>query len=138
MKWILALIVLGVAEVATIGQVHSVLGTRNLVLLYIVTTAIGAVLLYLKSSEFTAAMKAMRGLEGGLREKAKEPEYKPTPEEVEELSPMLFIGLYVPALVLIAIPGLIGDLIGIFMVLPGVSSWLIKRQKYKAMSRVRN
>ncbi|MCP4492885.1 MAG: FxsA family protein [Gammaproteobacteria bacterium] len=134
MKWILLIIVLGVAEVATIGQLHSVLGTGYLVLLYIVTTAIGALFLYLKFSEFKAAMKATKGIQKKLKKRAQNPGYKPTSEEIERLSPMMFVGLYVPALILIAIPGVISDIIGLLMVLPGLSSWLVRRQIDKAIA----
>ncbi len=134
MKWILLIIILGVAEVATIGQLHSLFGTRNLVLLYIVTTAVGALFLYLKSSEFKVAMKATKGIQKKLKKRAQNPDYKPTLEDIEKLSPMMFVGLYVPALILIAIPGIISDIIGIFMVLPGLSSWLVRRQISKAIA----
>jgi UPF0716 family protein affecting phage T7 exclusion len=134
MKWILLIIVLGVAEVATIGQLHSLFGTRDLVLLYIVTTAVGALFLYLKASEFKVAMKATKGIQKKLKKRAQNPGYKPTLEDIEKLSPMMFVGLCVPALILIAIPGIISDIIGIFMVLPGLSSWLVRRQISKAIA----
>jgi UPF0716 family protein affecting phage T7 exclusion len=52
----------------------------------------------------------------------------------EKLSPMMFVGIYVPALVLIAIPGIIGDVVGTLMVLPGLSSWLVNYQINKAIA----
>lgn len=133
MKWILLIIILGVAEVATISQLHSMFGTRDLVVLYIVTTAVGALFLYLKAPEFKAAMKATKGIQKKLKKRAKNPDYKPTLKEIEKLSPMVFVGLYVPALVLIAIPGVISDLVGTLMVFPGLSSWLVRRQINKAI-----
>jgi UPF0716 family protein affecting phage T7 exclusion len=134
MKWVLLIIILGVAEVATIGQLHSIIGTRNLVFLYIATTAIGAFFLYLKASEFKIAMKAMKGIEKKFKKRVKNPEYKPTREEIQKLSPMMFIGMYVPAIVLIAIPGIISDFVGTLMVMPGLSSWLLSRQVNKAIA----
>lgn len=133
MKWILSIIILGIAEVASIGQLHSTLGLKDLVLLYVATTAVGAFFLYLKAPEFKSAMKATKGLEKKFKKKAKNSDYKPSPEEIEKLSPMMFIGLYVPAIVLIAIPGIISDLIGILIVSPGLSSWLVSRQINKAI-----
>jgi UPF0716 family protein affecting phage T7 exclusion len=134
MKWILLIIILGVVEVATIGQFQSILGTRNLVFLYIATTAIGAFFLYLKASEFKIAIKAMKGIEKKFQKRVKNPEYKPTKEEIEKLTPMMFIGMYVPAIVLIAIPGIVSDFVGTLMVLPGLSSWLLSRQMNKAIA----
>jgi UPF0716 family protein affecting phage T7 exclusion len=134
MKWFLLILVLGVAEIATIGQLHSLIGTRDLVLLYSFTTAIGALFLYLKASEFKVAMKATKGIQKKLKKRARNPEYKPTLKEIEKLSQMMFVGLYVPALILIAIPGIISDIIGLLVVLPGLSSWLVRRQISKAIT----
>ncbi len=134
MKWILLIIVLGVAEIATIGELHSIFGTKDLVILYVITTAIGALFLYLKSAELKIAMKAMKGINKKFKKRAKDPNYKPTAEDIEKLSPMIFIGIYVPALVLIAIPGIISDIIGTLMVFPYLSNWLVGRQVKKAMA----
>lgn len=135
MKWILLIIVLGVVEMVTIGQFHSMFGTKNLIVFYIATTAIGAVFLYLKVPELKAAMKATKKIEKKLKQRAKNPDYKPTAKEIEKFSPMIFLGLYIPALVLIAIPGIISDVIGILMVLPGLSSWLVRRQIINAVTK---
>lgn len=90
--------------------------------------------MYLKASEFKIAMKAMKGIEKKFKKRVKNPEYKPTKEEIEKLSPMMFIGMYVPAIVLIAIPGIISDFVGTLMVMPGLSSWLLSRQVNKAIA----
>lgn len=135
MKWILLIIILGIIEVATIGELHSIFGTQNLIFLYIATTAIGAFFLYLQAPEFRAAMKATKGIQRKFKKKARDPEYKPTREELGKLAPMMFIGIYIPALVLIAMPGIVSDFIGTLMVLPGLSSWLVRRQINKAVAK---
>ena len=134
MKWVLILFVLGVVEVVTIGKLHSLFGTRDLVIIYIITTAIGAFLLYLKFSEFKTAMKATNGIQKKHKKKLNNPHYKPTVEEIEKLRPMMFVGLYVPAVILVAVPGVISDLIGILIVMPGISAWLVRRQINKALA----
>ena len=48
MKSLIFLIILGVSEVAVIGQLHSMLGLYTLIGLYVITTAIGGILLYLR------------------------------------------------------------------------------------------
>ena len=134
MKWILILMVLGVVEVVTIGKLHSILGTQDLVIIYIITTAIGALLLYLKFPEFKKAMKATKGIQKKRKKKFQDPNYRPTAEEIEKLRPMMFVGLYIPAVILVAIPGVISDVIGILIVLPGLSAWLVNRQINKALA----
>ncbi len=134
-KWTLLIIILGIAEVATIGELHSIFGTKNLIILYVTTTAIGVFFLYLKSSKIKTAMKAMKGIQKKLKKKMKSPEYKPSINEIEKLRPMMFIGIYVPAIVLIAIPGIISDLIGILMVFPFLSNWLVEQQVKKVKSK---
>ena len=60
MKWIIPILILGIAEIAVIGALHSRIGTNRLVLLYVVTTAIGAFFLYLNADEFKSAIKVNR------------------------------------------------------------------------------
>ncbi len=134
MKWFLLIIVLGVAEVVTIGELHSILGTKDLVILYVVTTAIGALFLFSRLSEFRVALKAMKKIGKKFKKKARDPDYKPTSEEIIKLRPMMFVVLYAPALVLIAIPGIISDILGIFMLFPYISNWLVGRKVKKAMA----
>ncbi len=134
MKWILLIIILGVAEIATIGELHSIFGTRDLVVLYVITTAIGALFLYLKSPELRIAMKAMKRIDKKFKKKMRGPGYKPTTKEIEKLSPLIFMGIYMPALVLIAIPGIISDVVGTLMVFPYLSNWLVGHQVKKAMA----
>jgi UPF0716 family protein affecting phage T7 exclusion len=137
MKWIFLIIILGIVEITTIGELHSILGTKGLVILYIVTTVIGAFFLYLRLAEFKLAMKAMKGIQKKLKKRARDLNFEPTVQEVEKLNPMMFIGLYVPAICLIAIPGIVSDLIGILMVAPIVSNWLVERQVKKAIKNAK-
>jgi UPF0716 family protein affecting phage T7 exclusion len=112
MKWIIFTVILGVVEVWSIGQLHGVLGTSKLVGLYIATTALGAVFLYIQYPAFCAAMNAMKKIEKKWTKKANNPNFKPTAEDIQKLKPMAFVGIYFPAVVLIAIPGIVSDVIG--------------------------
>lgn len=128
--------ILGVVEVWSIGQLHGVLGTTKLVGLYIATTALGAVFLYIQLPAFREAMKAMKNIEKKWKKKLNDQEFKPTAEDIQKLKPMVFVGVYFPALVLIAIPGIVSDVIGTLLVFPVISNWYVEHKMNKAMKNV--
>lgn len=138
MIWILFFIVLGVAEIATIGQLHELLGTLNLVFLYVVTTAIGAFFLFLKLPKFRASMKLMKKAEKKLKHKIKEPGVKLSAKEIEQYGDMIFVGSYFMACVLIAIPGVVSDVAGMLIVMPFLSDWVLKRKINKAIAKAKS
>ena len=125
--------ILGVVEVWSIGQLHGVLGTPRLVGLYVATTALGAVFLYIQLPAFREAMNAMKNIEKKWKKKLNDPEFKPTAEDIQKLKPMVFVGVYFPALVLIAIPGIVSDVIGTLLVFPVISNWYVEHKMNKAM-----
>lgn len=137
MKWIIFTIILGVVEVWFIGQIHGILGTAKLVGLYVTTTAIGAAFLYIQLPVFREALSAMKNIEKKWKKKIKNPEYKPTAEDIKKLKPMVFVGIYFPAIVLIAIPGIVSDVIGTLLVFPVISNWYLEHKMNIAMKRAK-
>jgi UPF0716 family protein affecting phage T7 exclusion len=135
MKWLIISVILGVVEVWTLGQLHPVLGTAKLVGLYLATTALGAVFLYLQLPALRAALDVMKKLDKQWKKKLNNPEFKPTAEDIQKLKPMVFVGVYFPALVLIAIPGIVSDVIGILLVLPVISNWYVSHKMNQAMRK---
>lgn len=134
MKWIIYIFTLGLSEVLTITYLHNYLGMLYLIVLYVATTVIGATLLLLQYPRFRLAFHKMNKLEKKFRNKLKDPEYKATSEEIETLKPMLYVSIYVMSAILVAVPGIITDFVGLFMVIPAVSSHLINRQITKTIS----
>lgn len=134
MKWIIYIFTLGLSEVLTITYLHNYLGMLYLIVLYVATTVIGATLLLLQYPRFRLAFHKMNKLEKKFRNKLKDPEYKATSEEIETLKPMLYVSVYVMSAILVAVPGIITDFVGLFMVIPAVSSHLINRQITKTIS----
>lgn len=135
MKWFVAVLLLGIVEVWTTVQLHSVLGTTKLIGLYVATTALGAAFLYIQFPAFRQAMQAMNTAEKTWKKKIQQPGYQPTADDVQRLKPMLFISVYVFAAVLIAIPGIVTDVFGSLLILPVISNWYIERAMTKAMQR---
>lgn len=135
MKWLVFLIILGVSEVAVIGQLHSLLGLSTLIALYIVTTAIGAVFLYMQYPEFKRSMRASKSLGKKFRKQFDGEKHNLSPEQLEKLRPVFFMARYGIAFVLIVIPGIVSDIVGIIMVVPVVISYFINRSIDRAIAK---
>ncbi|WP_444927084.1 FxsA family protein [Microbulbifer sp. TRSA002] len=136
MKWFLFLIILGVSEVAVIGWLHSLLGLNTLIGLYVVTTAIGAVFLYVQYPEFKQSKKVSKSIGKKLSKQFEGKGHNLSPEQLEKLRPFLFMVRYGVAFFLIIIPGVISDIVGIVMMLPVVVSFFINRSIDKAIAKV--
>jgi len=135
MKWLIFLIILGVSEVAVIGQLHSMLGLYALIGLYIVTTAIGGVFLYMQYPEFKRSMKASKKIGKKFKKQFVGEECSLSAEQLEKLRPFFFVVRYGIAFALIVIPGVVSDIVGVVMVLPVVISYFINRSLDKAIAK---
>jgi UPF0716 family protein affecting phage T7 exclusion len=135
LKWLIFLAVLGVIEIAVIGRLHAALGLYKLVGLYILTTLFGAVLLLMQLKKFRAAMKTINKLEKGFMKNFNDPEFRPSPQQVEKLGPLLFVTLYVSAAILIAIPGIVSDIVGMILALPMVNDYYVRSNLRKAVAK---
>lgn len=135
MKWLVFLIILGVSEVAVIGQLHAILELYTLIVLYVITTALGAIFLGLQYPEFKRSMKASKSLGKKFKKQYTGPECSLSPEQIEKMRPFLFVGCYGIAFTLIVIPGIISDILGIIMVIPIVISFFINRSIDKVIAK---
>lgn len=121
---------------AVIGWLHSLLGLYTLIGLYIVTTAIGAMFLYVQYPEFKQSKRASKSIGKKLSKQFEGKGHNLSPEQLEKLRPFLFLVRYGIAFFLIVIPGVISDIVGIVMVLPVVISFFINRSIDKAIAKV--
>ena len=136
MKWLIYLALIGVIEVSVIGKLHGILGFYKLIGVYITTTLIGAIFLVLQLQEFRKSWKYMKKLEKKSLKKFKDKNYKLTVEELEKAQPMLFFMIYSYAVVLIAIPGIVSDIIGIIIVIPFISNYYLEFKMNKAKQKL--
>lgn len=125
------------AEIATIGQLHELLGTLNLVIVYVLTTLIGAFFLFLKLPRFRESMNLMKKAEKKFKKKFKDPEVKLSPKEIGQYGKTIFVGIYFMACILIAIPGVVSDIVGILMGLPLLSNWALNYKLKNAVSKAK-
>ena len=131
MKWFLLAFVVGVAEVATIAKLHSLLGLTNLIGIYVVATLLGVAFLSYRYKQFKGDFKSAKNLDKKFRKKVRKNLQHLEPEDFEKLKPMMSVLVYIAAVILVLIPGLITDLAGIVLLMPNVSSWIIKQQAKK-------
>ena len=131
MKYFISIIILGIIEITTTGYLHDLIGAAKLVGLYIITTIIGAFFLYIKLPEAKKALISVKKIKKKLKKSMKKTGYKPTHVDLLKLKPSYYLSIYIPAVILIAIPGVITDILGIIMAFPFVSNWLIERSMNK-------
>ncbi len=128
MKYIIIIILVGVSEIILTGELRDLIGLKEMLLVYISTTIVGACILYLYSSKAKRAKKLSKKRGRKLQKKTKKSSYIPTHDELEKLRPSIYIGIYIIAVVLVTIPGILTDLIGIIIVIPFINKWLINRE----------
>ena len=140
MKYIIIILIIGISEITLTGKLHDLLGLKNVLLIYLFTTIIGAFILYLYSTKAKTALKATKKLGKKLKKKTKRSSYIPTQEELKKLQPSIYIGTYIVAVILVVIPGILTDILGIIIVLPFISKWYINREinKYIIKSKSNN
>jgi UPF0716 family protein affecting phage T7 exclusion len=140
MKYIIIIILVGISEITLIGELHDLIGLKEMLLVYTSTTIIGAYILYLYSSKAKRAMKASKKIGKKLQKKTKKSSYIPTHDELEKIRPSIYIGIYIIAVALVVIPGILTDIIGMTIVIPFINKWLINREinKYIMNSEAKN
>ena len=140
MKYIIIILIIGISEITLTGKLYDLLGLKNVLLIYLFTTIIGAFILYLYSTKAKTALKETKNLDKKLKKKTKRSSYIPTQEELKKLQPSIYIGTYIVAVILVVIPGILTDILGIIIVLPFISKWYINREinKYIIKSKSNN
>jgi len=128
MKLVLILLVLGVLEVVTIGKVHEALDTKGLVILYVISTLVGMFIAWMFYSDYKLR-KGNLSLSNRMGERLKDG--KLLKKDIKELRLGTYCILYVLACVLIAIPGILSDLVGIAILFPFVREQISSRMYKK-------
>ncbi|MCP5078905.1 MAG: FxsA family protein [Psychromonas sp.] len=134
LKWISISVVLIVADIMVTIELLSLLEPNIFVTLYLSTTSVGVLLLYSKRADFKVSCKANKILKEAFEERVNGLFKKTTAKDLEDLKPMLLAGIYMTALIFIAIPGLVTDFMGILLTTSFVSNWLASRQIEKALA----
>ena len=140
MKYIIIIIIIGISEIALIGELYDLLGLKVMFLTYVSTTIIGAFVLYLYSSKAKYALKASKKLGRNFKKRIMKHGHRLTQKEIEKLKPSIYINAYIAAVVLIVLPGILTDILGLVIVLPHISKWYINREinKYITKTETKN
>jgi len=132
MKLVLILLILGILEVVTIGKVHEALDTKGLVILYVVSTLIGMFIAWVYYSDFKLK-KGNLNLSNRMGERLKGG--KLSEKDIKEIRLGSYCIMYVLACALIAIPGILSDLVGIALLFPFVRNQISSRMYKKNNER---
>lgn len=140
MKYIIIIILIGIFEILLMEELHDLLGLKVMLLTYISTTIFGAMILYLDSSKVKKALKATKRTGRKLKKKTKKSGHIATQDELDKLKSTIYVSTYIAAVILIVLPGILTDILGVFIVLPYISKWYIKKEinKYIMKSEERN
>ncbi|MCP3852783.1 MAG: FxsA family protein [Gammaproteobacteria bacterium] len=128
MRYFLIVLVAGIVEVVTIGKIHEAIDTKGLVILYVCSTLVGVLLAWLFYSDFKSKngkwnfgkKMGKRLTKNNLSEKDK-----------NDIRIATYCFIYVFACILIGIPGILSDLLGITLILPFVRNWISLRMSDK-------
>lgn len=127
-RWAIGCSVLGVLELLLVVQLHQWADVTELVLLYLLTTAIGFLFLSLLKN------KLFRELNIGTSKKARKKIHQKIKNrsvldghEQQQYKAQLTLMYFMLAWVLIFVPGLITDLLGMLMVIPGLMNWIVDK-----------
>ncbi len=115
------IIVVGVLEVITIGKLHEYLGTGDLVLLYLGTTAVCAIVALVFYPNFKQE-KHDTNLSNKFSKRLNKK--KLTVRDRKSMNSVMYCAAYIIGCVLIAIPGVITDILGLFLVVPFINRQL--------------
>jgi UPF0716 family protein affecting phage T7 exclusion len=131
MKILLLLLVIGCFEIYLVGSLHEIFGTRDLVVVYIATTAFGALIAWLNLSQFKRA-KSQADFANKFRKRWQEGSLSKS--DINKLTYAFYCMAYILGCILIGLPGVTTDILGFLLVLSPVSSAV---GKYMAKSAVK-
>ena len=123
-KYLLVLVIIGVIEIVLVSKLHNFLGLEYLIYLYLATTACGFIFACIYLPYFKK-QKAKIDFSNKFPERAAEG--KLPSKDVGSMKHFIACASYVIGCVLIAIPGMTTDLLGVLMILPPVGGLLATR-----------
>lgn len=125
MKWGFLAFIVGIIDLWVTSLLYETLGAIKLVELYIATTLVGILFLAFRLSELKKAMASVKSFKkkqkGAKKDIQHWGQFKPI------LKPMTFCIIYIASSVLIAVPGIFTDVLGILLILPVTTNWLIRK-----------
>ncbi len=130
-KWIAGLLILGLAELLLVIQLHQWVNVKMLVLIYLTATVVGFVFLKimerrLYSKQAFQAINLSKKAEKRMRQKIKNGQVL-VENEQHYFKFTLSIMIFTFALLLIVMPGLLTDFIGMILVVPGFLNKLLDK-----------
>lgn len=132
MRILFLIIIAGIIEILIISKLHEYLGLKNLILFYLSTTFLGLIIAWLFYSEYKSK-KSISHLGRGFNKRVKNNKVSEEDERKFKLS--IYCFAYVLGCILIAIPGLLTDALGILLLFPTISTYVANRYGNKTFSK---
>jgi len=127
MKLIFKILLVSVVEVWVYTFLYDTLGFSKLATLYLATTVLGAVMLSIRFPTYHAALNTTKKIYAKWQEKKQDPEFSPSADDGDKIKNMGFIFVYLFALALIVVPGIVTDTIGMALLIPAISNRYVER-----------
>ncbi len=121
MKYIIPIIILGFLEVVLVSKLHGAYGLTNVVIVYALTTFTGALIAWLFYSSFKTH-KSNSGLGKNFQKRVREK--RVSEKDKIKMVSLAYCAAYIIGCVMVAIPGLITDVLGILLLLPPVTNFV--------------
>ena len=125
MKILIIIIIVGVAEIFTISSLHQELGIINSIYIYLAGTALGGALLYFGwGNAISSFRKAAEIDKTWMKRIQSEPKIF-SKNDARNLGLLYESVLFFVSVAFISIPGIITDVVGIFLALSSVRRFLV-------------
>ena len=132
MRILFLIIIAGIIEILIISKLHEYLGLKNLILFYLSTTFFGVIIAWLFYSEYKNK-KSISHLGSGFDKRIKN--NKVSEEDQRKFNLGIYCFAYVLGCILIAIPGILTDVLGMLLLLPPMRTYLANRYGNKTFSK---
>ena len=121
MKIFIILLVIGILEVVLVGKLHTLLGMESLILFYLGSTLLGAFIAFIFYTNYKLAKNKANFSNKFQKRMADE---KLSAADYSHLENALYCIFYWVGCLLIAVPGLLTDILGITLLIPDVRRFL--------------
>ena len=125
-RWAVGFIFLGLIELLLVIQLHQWFSTKVMVLIYLTTTIVGFLFLYAMRNMVFKGPEMSKKSQKKLSQKLKHNRILSEAESLQFKSQLMMM-FFTFAWVLIIIPGLITDVLGVVMVIPGLMNWIVDK-----------
>lgn len=137
MSFVLILAILGISEITAISYLHDLIGLKYSIILYLSGNIIGGSILWFTKDMAIKNFHAFKNIDKKWKKRLKGEPKNFSQNDAKNIRITYEAILYVFACVLVAIPGLVTDIVGIFLAIPSIRGFIIELQINAAIKKSR-